>query len=70
MHIIVLIYLGTCIFMSTESSFSSTQSDSPHATTVESSLNSFLTSTDGTTMETLITSGNSLLQSCNSSIIL
>ena len=56
--------------MSTESSFSSTQSSSPHATTVESSSNSFMTSSDGTTIETLIRSGNSLLQSCNSSIIL
>ena len=36
--------------MSTETSFSSTQSASSHATTVESSLNSFMTSTDGTTM--------------------
>ena len=39
--------------MSTETSFSSIhQSTSPHAATVKSSLNSFMTSSDGTTMET------------------
>ena len=42
-----------CISMSTETSFSSIhQSTSPHATTVKSSLNSLMTSSDGTTMET------------------
>ena len=90
-----------CIFMSTETSFSTIQFASPDAITVESSLNSFMTlsdvrtmetprlstqsalpdattvqfssnlmtSSDGTTMETH-RSGNSILQRCDSFIIL
>ena len=44
--------LGMYIFMSTETSFSTIQFASPDATTVESSLNSFMTSSDGKTMKT------------------